>query len=191
MNRSEVIFGSGGNGGILTQNEIICIDITDDDDAENKHGLFHYLGTNFGTNSAYTNPFVLGFVDLFCGGIGTRSHTIENILNNNGSSDCECYFVSGKYDIWFAIDLKFCRIQLTHYTLRHIDFDSNYIRNWVLEAKNVSDTQWTVVSEHCNDESLCQPKGIGVFEIENEKETSQFYQFWRVRMIVQFGFETK
>ena len=69
---------------------------------EDNNGLFQYLGTNFGTSDEWINPCNRGFVDVYCGGIDTRSNKMENLLNKKG---IDCYFTSGKLGIWLAVDL--------------------------------------------------------------------------------------
>eukprot|EP01083_Nonionella_stella_P188251 693440_1 len=134
---------------------------------ERHKGLIDYLHTHT----------LIDYLMMFCGGIGTRSNKMQNMLNPH--SDNDCYFISGQEGVWFAIDLAFCGMRATHYALRHVDVSSNYLRNWQLEAKS-SDDEWHVLRQHTNDATLNEAKQWAVWQIDDEKDT--FYESFRIKM---------
>jgi hypothetical protein len=119
------------------------------DDDFGTNGIFYQLGTANETAS-YTNPVDFGLVEVSASSLTADSEDAASILDRR-SLRCVTRPVRNSS---FTISLNNRRVIPTHYSLRHYSsWDTEALRNWVLEASNDEQT-WVVLREHIDDNAL-------------------------------------
>ena len=100
------------------------------------NGITAYLGTDDGTHP-YRNPAVLGRVKTRASSLMNDSQPAYSIV---GNAVVRC-LTKAEQNAWFEVDFGGNRIIPNHYSLRHYSsFDTEALRNWVLEASNDGQT---------------------------------------------------
>jgi len=148
------------------------------------NGIIYWLGTNRGT-APWKNPGERGTVRILHSSLAKDSHPAYAAI---GRETVRCV-TEPKRNSWFVIDLLKIRVQPTAYTMRHYaSFDTECVRNWVLEGSNDSkhgnDGKWVELMKHVNDTSLNHKGATHTWKIPAHKVGNQSFSMFR---IYQFG----
>ena len=146
-----------------------------------------------------SHPFegVIGYLTQKSGGNVADNGTVNvtSSSTNNGYApknavdllNTQNYFqASGMtFADWLQYDFIKRRVLPTHYSIRtRHEYDYNHPRNWVIEGSNTggeSDSEWTVLDSHQDDEAL---KGLSfsyAFDIKNSQASKEGYRYLRLR----------
>lgn len=137
------------------------------------NGVIHYLATA-NQQTPYENPHLKGLVTASASSLSASSTDAYAIL---GDEVVRCA-TDSVADSWMQVDFKNRKVIPTHYTLRHYaTWDTEALRNWVLEASNDA-SSWTTLNTHTNDTSL---DSIGDTQTWLIPSTSQDYRYFRIR----------
>ena len=161
-------------------------------------GVLYNLGKMFGTNTMYKNP-----VDLLVNKQKLITLESTKMMSDSqpnkfmiGRDVSRCVTVQSQ-NAFFCLTFKGLEVEPTHYSLRHYNsLQSECIRNWVFEAKhsdntnNDKDTEWTVLSEHINDDSIKTVSGAFTWELKQQNVDSihsqsskpRYFDMFRIRM---------
>lgn len=112
-------------------------------------GIIAHLATNGGTRE-YQNPAVLGLLQTSASSLASDSEPAYSIV---GDAAVRCVTRS-QNNAWFEVDFGQNAVIPNHYSLRHYSsWDTEALRNWVLEASNDGET-WITLRNHTNDTAL-------------------------------------
>ena len=136
----------GGSGVFLRLNKTTELVYESDGDS---NGVFHYLGTCYGTQP-FVNPALVGRMKVGCSGGHGRGVEPRDII---GSKYVRCCFASASVEnaTWWSLDLRQHRLACNYYSIRHDDSD-NFVRSWNLEGSE-DGIEWTILRRH---EQVCQ-----------------------------------
>eukprot|EP01006_Ploeotia_vitrea_P049935 TRINITY_DN67395_c8_g1_i1.p1 TRINITY_DN67395_c8_g1~~TRINITY_DN67395_c8_g1_i1.p1 ORF type:complete len:1605 (+),score=973.64 TRINITY_DN67395_c8_g1_i1:233-5047(+) len=140
-----------------------------------ENGVLYYLGTNCGASPVWMNPALLGQVNVTSSPLASKPPSVpaHAIVGRN---IVRCVTVA-RPNMWFMIDLKDKKLNVTHYTLRHYNsWDTECLRNWRFEASNDGQV-WTPLRVHRNDEGLNGKGSTFTWPIENAEQRGSFSMF--------------
>jgi len=143
-----------------------------------KNGILYFLGTK-GNTVPYENPAAatpVPQVTVTTSGL-MHDSTHQNAVVGRNLERC----VTKQDDnAWFCVDFGDKWIQPCHYSIRHyLSWDSECLRNWVIEASNDGRT-WDIVRRHNKDESLKLKGEMATWPLPNKGDAR--YSKWRIRM---------
>jgi len=144
-------------------------------------GILHYLGTNRWTSPTWTNPALLGLIQLSSSELNVDSHPLHSFI---GRTACRA-LLSNIPNSWFVVDFKDHVIVPRNYTLRHYSSqDSHALRHWKFEGSNDGLT-WDILRVHKNDKSLNKRGASRTWSLDTYSMTkgqSKAYRLFRVQM---------
>eukprot|EP01084_Bolivina_argentea_P066127 120548_1 len=102
-----------------------------------ENGIIYAIGTNFGDDITWKNPYQKGLVGLKSSGMKSDSKPIQNLIGRVAGIRCLCEETP---NAWWYIDFKDdIKIRPTNYTLRHYtSWNIEALRNWKFEGSNDS-----------------------------------------------------
>mmetsp|Transcript_21375 Transcript_21375/g.59311 ORF Transcript_21375/g.59311 Transcript_21375/m.59311 type:complete len:569 (+) Transcript_21375:105-1811(+) len=150
--------------------------VSDGDD----YGLCSFLGTAQGTQR-FMNPCVEKRICVTCSGPAGK-HCNANLLLSRKFSNILCagpVYQEGSVVSWWRLDLAdHQRLAVNYYTIRH-DGSDNFPRNWVLEGSADHGSEWKLLQEHINDESITHPGQFCSWPVANKAKA---FNAFRLRL---------
>eukprot|EP00497_Spongosphaera_streptacantha_P000248 TRINITY_DN1160_c1_g1_i1.p1 TRINITY_DN1160_c1_g1~~TRINITY_DN1160_c1_g1_i1.p1 ORF type:complete len:203 (-),score=13.02 TRINITY_DN1160_c1_g1_i1:4-612(-) len=141
------------------------------------NGIIHFLGCQLGQvpPSQWRNPVEHGLVRVTSSRLVRDSRPAWSIVGRS-TVRCACKPESNN---WMCIDLLKYYVNPTKYTLRHyLSWDTECLRNWVLEASQDGQT-FRTIKEHSNDESLKGKGDTATWSLDNYERRR--YRAFRIR----------
>ena len=138
-----------------------------------KNGILYHLGCNLDKNNDYVNPKNLNFVNVTSSSL--HSGSIENFIDWNSVSRSN--YTNGSQGEWVQIEFLKHTVSPTHYSFRHDQNPSNYLRNWKLEGSNDGNT-WICLKQHTDDTSINSSLATASRSVQVDQ--NQFFKFFRV-----------
>lgn len=123
------------------------------------------------------------------GTVNVTSSSINGGYQARNSVDLENsqnYFQSArKLNSWLRYDFIENKVRPTRYSIRtRHDCDGWHPRNWIIEGSNTggeSESEWTVLDSHQNDETLKGKSFSHTFDINKSEGSEEFYRYLRIR----------
>eukprot|EP00746_Dinoflagellata_sp_MGD_P153563 gnl/MRDRNA2_/MRDRNA2_84316_c0_seq1.p1 gnl/MRDRNA2_/MRDRNA2_84316_c0~~gnl/MRDRNA2_/MRDRNA2_84316_c0_seq1.p1 ORF type:complete len:461 (+),score=60.17 gnl/MRDRNA2_/MRDRNA2_84316_c0_seq1:31-1383(+) len=150
-----------------------------------QRGVLYALGTNFGKQH-YVNPKQSNVVDVQFSGDGANYYSRSTghlkgdfqkasqiVVSYQHPGDNATQWSLGAPGAWFLIDLKFFKLQVTHYCYRG-DYGGggNHPRTWDLEASN-DGSHWITLRSHHRDASVTN-ECCGSWPVQSSEFFSKF-----------------
>ncbi|KAK8897927.1 hypothetical protein M9Y10_000160 [Tritrichomonas musculus] len=140
-------------------------------------GIINYLTEKSGSNVSDNGTVNVTSSSIICGHQARNSVDLENSQN---------YFQSaGKLNSWLRYDFIENKVRPTRYSIRtRHNCDGFHPRNWVIEGSNTggeSESEWTVLDSHQNDETLKGTSFSHTFDINKSEGSEEFYRYLRIR----------
>ena len=110
--------------------------------------------------------------------MNSDQHHPKNLVDYNDES--KFYHSQNTPGNEICFDFKDRSIQLTDYTIKSYCLGSNYghLKDWVIEVSN-DKTNWIVIDNHSNDQTLNGSSIIASFQIQQPK--NEFYRYVKLR----------
>eukprot|EP00123_Amoebidium_parasiticum_P007694 comp18292_c0_seq1/m.19327 comp18292_c0_seq1/g.19327 ORF comp18292_c0_seq1/g.19327 comp18292_c0_seq1/m.19327 type:complete len:254 (-) comp18292_c0_seq1:462-1223(-) len=134
-------------------------------------GVLYYLATN-GHTTRWANPHEAGKVEVVASSVG--GEPVAAVVDNQRG-----FFHTGNAQgNWILVDLKGKRVVPTGYKLSHGGLYRFYPRNWRVEG-SCDGSEWVILSEHKNDESICEGNLTARWAIEPSTK-NEGYSLFRI-----------
>eukprot|EP01083_Nonionella_stella_P111629 327589_1 len=141
------------------------------------NGICYAIGSNYGQKQ-FSNPHTQGLITITSSKWDNRYLVeLEQILGRvEQSFHCLSENIQNG---WFSIDVGAnMKIKPTHYTLRHSNQGSHYLRTWNFEGSNNGEN-WNILKRHDDDTSLNTTFGTHTWSVE----CTESYQMFRIYMV--------
>ena len=135
------------------------------------NGICYFLGTNYDQNK-WINPAISNKIKL------KSSGWYKGSINDMVERTPKCSFSSSVKNSWITFNFGDIAIKPTHYTLRHYENDSYYIKKWNILGSSDS-VNWEIINSHSH---WISPFGGPGKSKTFKVKTTKYYKYFKIQM---------